>query len=127
MERKSVGLNILWWVEAVISLRVLLFTAPVLANKWMGKSLTVSAVDDQLILVLTITAVYYLVIGAVSIIGFAYWKVLHFLGVVFIFILTVGSFNAAGQELASLGLFYYSPIIFSALVTLCAGVLGGSR
>ena len=56
MNGKPVGLTILWWVEAIVSLRVMLFSAPVMINKYLAKSFTLSDLNDRLIAAMTVTA-----------------------------------------------------------------------
>ncbi len=124
MNGKSVGLTIVWWVEAVISIRVLLFSIPVMINKYLAKSFTLSDLSDRFIAVITLTAVLYVTVGIVSILGFRYWKVVHYLAAILTFVLTVGSLYAFDQPSATVGLNYFSPFVFALVFTTLAGFLG---
>jgi len=124
MNGKSVGLTIIWWSEAIIALRVLLFSIPVMINKYLAKSFTLVDLNDRFIAVITVTALLYCIVGVVSILGTRHWKVAHYLAAILTLTLTVGSLYAFDQPSATVGLNYFSPIIFATVFTAFTGFLG---
>jgi len=127
MNAKSVGLTIMWWVEAIISLRVMLFSIPVILNKYLEKSFMLSDLNDRFIAVMTATALLYCIVGIASILGFRYWKVTHYLAMIATFVLTVGSLYAFDQPQASVSLNYFVPVVFATAVTALTGFLGRKK
>jgi len=127
MNGKSVGLTILWWCEAIISIRVLLFSIPVMINKYLAKSFALSDLNDRFIAVLTGTALLYCIVGIISILGFRFWKVTHYLAVILTFTLTAGSLYAFDQPSGTVGLNYFAPFIFALVLTALAGFLGKKK
>jgi len=127
MNAKSVGLTIMWWVEAIISLRVMLFSIPVILNKYLAKSFILSDLNDRFIAVMTITALLYCTVGIASILGFRYWKAAHYLAMIATFLLMMGSLYAFDQPQASVSLNYFAPIIFATVATALAGFLGRQK
>ena len=126
MNRKSVGLTILWWVEAIISIRVLLFSAPVMINKYLAKSFALSDLNDRFIAVMTGTALLYGVVGIISILGFKYWKTMHYLAMILTFALTTGSLYFFDQPSQTVDLNYFAPVVFAVILTALAGFLSAS-
>lgn len=127
MNEKSVGLTIVWWSETIISLRAMLFSIPVMINKCLEKSFTLSDLNDRFIAVMTATAFMYCIVGIVSILGFRYWKVTHYLAMTATFVLTVGSLYVFDQPQTSVSLNYFAPVIFATVVTALAGFLGRKK
>ena len=127
MNGKSVGLTILWWVEAIISIRVLLFSVPVIINKYLEKSFALSDLNDRFIAVMTATALLYGVVGIISILGFKYWKATHYLAVILTFAFTVGSLYCFDQPSSTVDLNYFAPVVFAMVLTALAGFLGRKK
>lgn len=127
MNEKSVGLTIMWWVEAIISLRVMLFSIPVMLNKYLEKSFMLSDLNDRFIAVMTATALLYCIAGTISILGFKYWKAAHYLAMIATFLITLGSLYAFDQPQASVSLNYFAPVIFATVATAFAGFLGKKK
>ena len=127
MNGKSVGLTILWWVEAIVSIRVLLFSVPVIINKYLAKSFVLSDLNDRLIAVMTATALIYGITGIISILGFRAWKAAHYLAVILAFALTVGSLYYFDQPSHSVELNYFAPAVFAMIFTALAGFLGRKK
>lgn len=127
MGGNSVGINILWWSETIIALRVLLFSLPVIINKSLAKTFVVSNINDRFIAVLTVAALFYCVVGVSSIFGHRYWKSVHLLAAIFTGVLTLGSIYILEQPATKIGVYYFTPIIFSVVIALIAGVLGGAK
>jgi len=127
MNERSVGLTIVWWGEAIISLRVMLFSIPVMLNKYLAKSFVLLDLNDRFIAVMTATALLYCIVGIVSILGFRSWKVAHYLALIAAFLLTLGSLYAFDQPQASVSLNYFAPFIFATTATTLAGFLGRKR
>jgi len=124
---KSVGLTILWWGEAIISIRVLLFTVPVILSKYLEESFALSDLDDRFIAVMTGTALLYVIVGIVSILGFRHWKTTHYLAVILTFALTVGSLYYFDQPSQTVDLIYFAPVVFAMIFTALAGFLGRKK
>ena len=127
MNTKSVGLQILWWSEVIISIRVLLFTLPVAINKWLAKSFLMSNFDDRFMIVITATALVYCIAGIASIAGYRYWKSVHYLAAIFTAVLTLGLLNLAGDTPQAMGLPYFTPVLFAIAVIVFVGVLGAKQ
>lgn len=127
MSEKSVGLTIVWWVEAIISIRVLLFSIPVIINKCSAKSFVLSDLNDRFIAVMTATALLYCIVGITSVLGFRYWKVTHYLAVILISVLTAGSLYAFDQPSVIVNYNYFVPLIFATVFTALAGFLGRKK
>jgi len=124
---KSVGLTIVWWVEAIISLRAMLFSIPVMLNKYLAKSFVLSDLNDRFIAIMTATALLYCLVGIASILGLRYWKAAHYLAMIAAFLLTLGSLYAFDQPQASVSLNYFAPVIFATIATSFAGFLGRGK
>ena len=127
MNGRAVGLIILWWSEVIISVRVLLFTIPVIINKLLAENFILSDMDNRFIILLTLTAVFYFLAGLTSIVGFRFWKFLHFSAVIFTILLTGSSLIVQGQAQAGAGLYYFYPVLFAVGITLLAVILGKSK
>jgi len=127
MNKKSVGLMILWWGEAIISVRVLLFSVPVMINKYSAKTFALSNPDDRFIVVITLTALLYFIVGVISVGGSKFAKTAHYLAVILVFALTAGSLSAFGQSLLSAEWHYITPLLFSVLITLLNIILGKAK
>jgi hypothetical protein len=127
MEKKSVGLTILCWSEIIISLRVLLFSIPVMINKHSAGSLSASNIEDQFIGILTLTAILYFLVGLMSIMGNKFWKVAHLLAVVLVLSFTLASVKVSGQQIASQNAYFALPLLFSVVATVMTGILGSKK
>lgn len=127
MDGKSVGLKILFYAEAIVAIRVLLFSIPVMINKYSANSFLLSDLNDSFIAVMTVTALLHLIVGVVSILGFRSWKAIHYSAAIFTLIITAGSLRIVNQSSVSANLYYFSPILFSAGIVSFAGVLGGTK
>jgi len=90
MPNQSLKFRILWYLETIVSARLLLFCIPVLMNKYIEKRFAAFNADDWFIIFLTIMALLYFMIGLASIIGYRSWKILHYLGAVLSFCMTGG-------------------------------------
>ena len=124
MGKKSVGLTILCWSEIIISLRVLLFSIPVIINKNSAGSFSLSNLEDQFIGILSLTAVLYFVVGIMSIAGNKLWKAAHLLAVVLVLSFTLASVKISGQALGPENAYFSLPLLFSVIVTVLTGILG---
>ena len=121
MKGKAVGLVILWWSEVIMSLRVLLFTIPVIINKIIAENFVLSEHESRFIILLTLTALFYLLSGLTSIVGFKFWKWLHFAAAIFTGLLTLNALKGTDQTAA--GLYFYYPVVFSVIITGLAVIL----
>ena len=127
MEKKSVGLTILCWGEVIVSLRVLLFSIPVMINKYSAGSLSLSTIEDQFIVLLSLTAVLFFIVGVMSIAGNKLGKALHLLAVVLILLFTLASFKISGQKFGAENAYFSLPLLVSVVVTALTGILGGTK
>ena len=127
MEGKSVGLRILCWSEAIVSLRVLLFTIPVMINRNSSGAFSMSNLDDRFMAVLSLTAILYFLAGILAISGYKLWKAAHILAVVLVALATMATVKVAGAPLTSANAYYASPLLFAVIVTVLAGILGKTK
>lgn len=127
MGEKSVGLKILCWSEVIISLRILLFSFPVMINKNSAGTFSMSNLDDRFMAILTLTAVLYFIVGILSISGNKLWKAAHYLAVVFIVLATLATVRVTGGPLTSTDSYYALPLLFSVIVTVLTGILGKTK
>ena len=122
MQRRSIFLGILFWVEAVVSARILLFSVPVMINKGFAKSFAPNTVADCFILIITVVSLLYLFIGIASIGRYKFWRFLHYLAAGLVFALTVGVLTKAVDAHAAKNFFYYVPVVFSIGVAMLIGL-----
>ena len=127
MGEKSVGLKILCWSEIIISLRVLLFSIPVMINKHSAGSFSLSNLEDQFIGILSLTAVLYFVVGIMSLSGNKLWKAAHLLAVVLVLFATLASARVSGRALGLDNAYFSLPLLFSVIVTVFTGILSGRK
>jgi hypothetical protein len=127
MEKKSVGLTILCWSEVIISLRVLLFSIPVMINKNSAGNFSLSVLEDQFIGILSLTAVLYCIVGIMAIMGNKLWRAAHLLAVVMVLCFTLASAKISGQALGSENTYFALPLLFSVIVTVFSGILGRTK
>ena len=127
MEKKSVGLTILCWSEIIISLRILLFSIPVMINKHSAGSLSLSNFEDQFIGILSLTAALYFLVGLMSITGNKFWKAAHLLAVVLVLSFTLASVKVSGRAMASENAYFSLPLLFSVIATVLTGILGRKK
>lgn len=127
MEKKSVGLIILLWSEIILSLRILLFTVPVMINRYSAGHLSVSNLEDQFIGLMSLTAGLYFFIGILSLAGNKLWKSAHLLAVVLILSFTLASARISGWTLGQQNAHFALPLLFSVIVNVFAGILGKAK
>jgi CheY-like chemotaxis protein len=110
-------LKILLWGELILSLRILMFTVPVLINTKMQTGAILSGLQHNFIIVLTGIAFIYFVIGLVSLLGSSLYMMFHIIAA-----LAVAMIMAAFYQKSSPTLYYYLPafwaVMFSVLVNL---------
>ena len=73
MNKKSLKLVILWWVETIAAARILLFTIPVLSGRFLEKSFSMENTQDGFMVIVTFTALFCFMIGLASIFGHKWW------------------------------------------------------
>jgi len=120
MKNQSIGLQILGAVEVIVSARILLFTIPVFINKGLAANFFPIAAVDWFIMVLTLVALLYLVVGITSIMGYKFWTFFHYLAAVLVFVMTAGLYNLMISTQTNLNIAYSLPVFFSLIVTICA-------
>ncbi len=109
MKANSLGFQILGWAEIVISARALLFLAPVLISKWQMHSLSSGTPEDWFLWVATFAALFYFLIGIVSLAGHKLWRAFHVLAMLIVGLMTFGLWNIGTQQSISLPLSYFLP------------------
>ena len=127
MGEKSVGLKILCWSEMIISLRMLLFSVPVMINKNSAGTLSMANLDDRFTAVLSLTAVLYFIAGVMAIAGYKLWKAAHILAVVFVALATLATVKTTGGPLTSADSYYAMPLLFAVIVTVLTAILGRAK
>ena len=123
MGKKSVGFKILCWSEIIISLRVLLFSIPVMINKYSAGSFSLSNLEDQFIGILSLTALLYFIVGVMSLSGNKLWQAAHLLVVVLVVFFTLASVKISGQSLTAENGYFALPLLFSVIATVFTGIL----
>jgi len=127
MEGKSVGLRILCWAETIISLRVLLFSVPVMINKNSAGTFSMANLDDRFMAVLSLTAILYCLAGIMAIAGSKLWKAAHIHGVVLVAAATLATVKVAGGPLNSSNAYYILPLLFAVILTVLTAILGRAK
>ncbi len=127
MGKKSVGFKILCWSEIIISLRVLLFSIPVMINKYSAGSFSLSNLEDQFIGILSLTALLYFIVGVMSLSGNKLWKAAYLLAVVPVVFFTLASVKISGQSLTAENGYFALPLLFSVIATVFTGILSGRK
>ena len=117
MKDRLLVLRILWWCEIVVALRVLLFTVPVIITKQIQDSFSPIFIDDWFVLALTLIAIFYAAVGAVSLLGHKLWRQFHYLVTVLVLLLTAGLFNRMLILNIPVRIFYFLPLIISIGIT----------
>lgn len=120
MKSNSLGLQILWWAEVVVGARALLFLAPVVISKWQIRSLSPAALEDWFLWAAMSAAVFYFLIGIVSLLGHKLWRVFHAAAMVIVLLLTFGLWNISAQQQVSLPLSYLLPAVWALCLTAAA-------
>ncbi len=127
MEGKSVGLRILCWCEMIVSLRVLLFTIPVMINKNSAGTFAMANLDDRFMVVLSLTAVVYFLAGVLAISGNKLWRAAHILAVVLVGLATIATVKVSGAALSSCNSYYALPLLFAVILTVLTAILGKTK
>ena len=120
MKSNSLGLQILWWAEIVVSARALLFFVPVMISKWQARSLSPYVLEDWFLWVVTFAALLYFLIGIVSVLGHKLWRIFHAVAMLVVVLLTFGSWNISHQQQVPLPFFCFFPTIWALLSTAVA-------
>ncbi len=121
MQNKSIGANILWWCEVIISARVLLFTLPVLINqKISGNAIT--GLEGCYIIVITLSACVYLSVGLSAIFGHKLSSMFHYIAAGLVFLMTIGMMSKSSTADGSMSLIHFIPLIFAIAMTCLAFV-----
>jgi len=126
MQSRSIIIKILYWLEVIISARILLFTLPVLLNNLTKGHFSFSNPEDFFITTLTVLGVYYFCVGIVAILEKPAVRLLHILGLILIAGLTAVLLrNISVTSDAQFETYHFIPIFLSILFTLIVLVLGG--
>ncbi|MBZ0165917.1 MAG: hypothetical protein K8I00_03850 [Candidatus Omnitrophica bacterium] len=120
MKKSSVGTTILWWLEAIVSARVLLFTIPVLINNQMTGTTKSSGAENWFMLMITVAAVLYLFVGLMSIIGHKLAPMFHFLAAAVVLVMTIGMVMQSSGSTGGLNVGFFIPLVFASIFTALA-------
>jgi len=123
MKNQSVGAKILLFSEIIIAARALLFFIPVTINKFLSKSFLWGDLEDRFIVVCVLTAVLYFVFGIASLMGFKFWKAIHYVAVALIFAMTISLLNIFSQA----GSHYSVPLLCSVIIAVLVGIQKEAR
>ncbi|VAW19834.1 hypothetical protein MNBD_BACTEROID05-714 [hydrothermal vent metagenome] len=126
MGTQSLGIKILFGLEIVISLRILLFTIPVIISRWMQKVFSAGYIDDWMILVATVVAFFYLVVGFSSMFGHRLWKVFHYMAAFVTVMLTYGFLKLIANTYETPTIFHMLPSVI-ALGVACIVAMSGRK
>lgn len=113
---RPVVLQILWVAEIIVSLRILLFIAPVAINQYLARDFSPRADLDWFMIVITLTALLYLLIGIASVIGYRFWGFLHYGAVVLVLLMTAGLYRFLLLTATPVQTFYFLPLFWSILI-----------
>jgi len=116
MHKRSLGLTIFLWCEIIIAVRILMFSIPALINRNLEKIFSTANIADWFLLNLSFLALYYVMIGFVSLAGFKLWKIFHYAACLLTLILTWSLMKliAAQGQILSTG--YLIPAAVSVLI-----------
>ena len=118
MNKRSILLTIIFWAEAIIAARVLVFTMPVLVSNYARGEFNLINAHDLSVMTVTLIALYYFMTALASVLGFKGWKWFHYLGtaltIVLIFSLVKRIIEAGGSASAMI----YVPIVLSCALSI---------
>lgn len=116
MQKESMGLKIVWWIESIIAIRVLLFTVPVLINKCSAKDLYFDRVSDWFMLIITFVAFLHF-LGAIAAFGkHKLWKAFHYLTAVIAIVLSFALVRLIVAKGVLMDPVYFFPVAFSLII-----------
>ncbi len=127
MGTQSLGMKVLFGLEIVVSLRILLFTIPVVISRWMQKIFSAGYVDDWMILVSTVIAFFYLVVGVSSMSGHRLWKIFHYMAAIVTAMLTFGFLNLIVSVHEAPTFFHMLPTVMALSIALVIAVSGQEK
>lgn len=117
MKSKNIFLTIVFWCEIIISARLLMFTIPVLINKYINAQFYVDQISDWNIWVLTLLGFFYFMTGLASALQFRHWKLFHYVGLVLAVILTGALLMKVVALSGVIGWVYFVPLCVAAGLT----------
>lgn len=120
MQQKTVGLLIILWVQVVVCARILLFTVPVLINKYARQVVPAEPVADAFMVFITTFSFLYLGVGIASLIRRKVVRTFQYAGCALTAFLTAAFFIAAGQSSGPFLAYYFLPLIFSVFAAIAA-------
>ncbi|HLF19073.1 MAG TPA: hypothetical protein VI749_09340 [Candidatus Omnitrophota bacterium] len=120
MKSRSIILNVILWVEIIVSARVLMFTLPVLITKYTKGQYYNVTVSDWAILIVTIIAAFYFVTGIAAVLKYKGWKLFHYLGFFLTALLTVGLVKKALSMELAVSWGFFLPLLISASLAMVA-------
>ena len=119
MKKQSLALSILFGIEVIVGIRILLFTIPVILSKQSQTGLFPSSLDDWMVIIGSCMAGCYCVSGVFAFLNCRLWKLLQYVSVVGVLVLTVFLLDIVSQYGASVNIIYFIPLIFSILCMIC--------
>ena len=117
MKQNSLALQIIWWLEVIVAARTLLFTIPVFIDRNTHQGLTLSRLEDNFIVLLTVTAGIYLIVGFISILGLNFWRVTQYGAVIAVTGATYIFMRLITTQEVTQQLYYFYPLAAAAVFT----------
>lgn len=116
MKNQSIGPQILAWAEVIVSVRVLLFTLPVLIDKKMSGATAMGA-NDWFMLLMTLSALLFVAIGLMSIVKQKPSAAFHIVAVVLIGGMTAMLMNRIATTNLISSPAYFLPAVVAVIMT----------
>ena len=116
------ALQIIWWLEVIVGARTLLFTIPVFIDRNTHQGLALSRLEDNFIVLLTVAAGVYLIVGFISILGLNFWRIAQYSAAIAVVGATYILMKLITTQEVTQQLYYFYPvaaaIIFTFLITI---------
>jgi hypothetical protein len=118
MKQRSITLQILWWTEIIVSLRVLLFFLPVLINQYITPQIAPPRSEDWGIVFMTFAMLLYLLTGVSSLMGMRLWRFFHVLSCAVVAVMTWGYWQMLLQSGVEMKMVYIVPLVIAVVITI---------
>ncbi len=123
MKNQSIGPQILAWAEVIVSVRVLLFTLPVLLDKKMSGAAAAMGANDWFMILLTLSALLFVAIGLMSVLKNKSSAAVHIVAVVLIGVMTAVLMNRLSTTNLITSPAYFLPAGVAVVMTVLAFIL----
>ena len=119
----ALSLKVLLWVEALISLRILFLSTPLILTRVGDHTYSVLNINDWFLILLTSVCLLHFVIGIASLGEHSFWRVFHYSGAFLVVVLTFGFGHLMHYLKLSFNYFYCVPAFLSVMAALMAFIL----